>query len=235
MPFMGEKPFVTNFFETIKTLKRERNQTMKTIVEVTRTTTESNMKVVCDFSGLKPDYRSKINTPYPFLNHMIEHIAYRGGFTVETDVTLKEFVLSHVVFEDLGIALGKAFNTYVTENRANGVVGFGDGIGIIDEAFAQAAISFEERSYFHFDNRCTAIPEQTEGVPTEDLLVFLEGIAQGARATLHINLEKGANAHHIFEAVYRALGTCLKRALVCDETRKGLTAGVAGKIDFEIK
>lgn len=208
---------------------------MKKTVSVTRTTTESEMRVVCDFSGLSADYRSKINTPYPFLNHMIEHIAYRGGFTVETDVKLNTFVLSHVIFEDLGIAFGKALKSYVAENCNEGIVGFGNGVGIIDEAYAEAAISFEDRAYFDFDNAAGSIVEMTEGVPTEDLLVFLEGIAQGAQATLHVNLKKGNNAHHIFEAIYRALGVCMKNALTCDSSRAGLTSGVAGKIDFTVE
>ena len=164
---------------------------MKQTVKVTRKTTESEMQILCNFSLLAADYRAKINTPYPFLNHMIEHIAYRGGFTVETDVKLNTFVLSHVVFEDLGIAFGKALKSFVNENYAEGVVGFGNGVGIIDEAYAEAAISFEDRAYFDFENLAGDIPETTEGVATEDLLVFLEGMAQGAQATLHINLRKG--------------------------------------------
>lgn len=208
---------------------------MKTTVTVTRTTTESNMKVACDFKGLAADYRKKINTPYPFLNHMIEHIAYRAGITVETDVSLNTFVLSHVVFEDLGIAFGKALKTYVSENASSGVTGFGDGVGIIDEAYAEAAISFEDRAYFNFQNDAGKLADTTEGVATEDLFVFLEGVAQGAQATLHINLRKGTNMHHIFEAIYRAFGICLKKALYCDEARIGLTSGVAGKIDFVIE
>lgn len=208
---------------------------MKTTVCVRRTTTESDMCIRCDFSGLSPDYRAKINTPYPFLNHMIEHIAYRAAITVETQVQLNTFVLSHVVFEDLGIAFGKALKSYVDENCREGVVGFGDGVGIIDEAYAEAAISFEDRAYFDFEKASIQIPEQTEGVPSEDLLVFLEGVAQGAQATLHINLRKGNNAHHIFEAIFRAFGICLKRALSCDDKRAGLTSGVAGKIAFYVE
>lgn len=208
---------------------------MKTTVSVKRVTTESEMLVKCDFTKLMPDYRKKINTPYPFLNHMIEHIAYRAGITVETDVKLNTFVLSHVIFEDLGIAFGKALKSYVNENCSEGVTGFGNGVGIIDEAYAEAAISFEERAYFNFENASETLSEFTEGVPTEDLFVFLEGIAQGAQATLHINLRKGTNAHHIFEAIYRALGVCLKQALFCDKSRAGLTSGVAGKVDFIIE
>lgn len=206
---------------------------MKKIVEVKRKTTESKMVVNIDFNSLAPDYRAKINTPYPFLNHMIEHIAYRAGITISTTVSLDTFVLSHIVFEDLGIAFGKALKSYINENSRVGIYGFGDGVGIIDEAYASSAISFEDRAYFDFSTTCQ-LPEVIEDVKTEDLLVFLEGMAQGGLATIHINLLKGTNGHHIFEAIFRSIGVTLKKALEVDNARANLTSGVAGKIEFEI-
>jgi len=203
-------------------------------VEVKRKTTESEMLVSVDFSGLSPDYRSKINTPYPFLSHMLEHIAYRAGITIETDVKFTNFILSHVVYEDLGIAFGKAIRTYIMENYQNGIVGFGDGVGIIDEAYSACAISFEERSHFNFSSKAPVI-EMVEGVASEDLLTFIEGVSQGGLATIHVNLEKGVNGHHIFEAIFRSIGSTLKNVLTLSEERKSLTSGVAGKIDWQIE
>ena len=66
-------------------------------IKVTRKTTESEMNVALDFSPLKTDYRKYIKTPMPFLNHMIEHIAYRGGFNIDVDMSLDEFTLTHVI------------------------------------------------------------------------------------------------------------------------------------------
>ena len=81
-------------------------------IKVTRKTTESEMNVVLDFAPLKKDYRKYIKTPIPFLNHMIEHIAWRGEVNIDVDLKLDEFVLTHVICEDLGIALGKAAKEY---------------------------------------------------------------------------------------------------------------------------
>jgi len=202
-------------------------------IQVTRKTTESEMKVILDFSPIKPDYRKRINTPIPFLNHMIEHIAWRGGFNVEVDCKLDAFVLTHVICEDLGIALGKACAEYV--RKTDGVVGFGDAIGIIDEAKAETAISFESRAYFSFDAHGLPIAASVEGMDSEDLTTFLEGFAQGAVCTLQIDLLKGENGHHIWEAVFRSVGSALNRTLYVDECRKGMTSGVAGKIDWTIE
>ncbi len=203
-------------------------------ITVTRKTTESEMKVELDGSALAPDYRSKIRTPVPFFSHMIEHIAWRAGITICVDISLDQFFLHHVIYEDLGITFGKAAREYILRNKANGATGYGDGIGIIDEAKAECAVSFEERAYFGFDAQAIKLPASTEGVNSEDLVTFLEGFCQGAMCTLHLDLTKGVNGHHIWEAAFRAFGIALGRAFFLDERRKNMSAGVAGSVEFLI-
>lgn len=205
---------------------------MRTI-KVTRKTTESEMGIKLDFSPLKSDYRKYITTPIPFLNHMIEHTAYRAGFNIETTVQLADYSLIHVIAEDLGIALGKAVKEYI--DTTDGAYGYGDAVGIIDEAKAQCAVSFESRAYIDIDYHGIDIPKETEGMLSEDLETFLDGFVQGAACTLHIDLFKGHNGHHIWEAIYRAFGSALGRATAVDESRKGKTSGVAGRIDWVIE
>ena len=223
---------------------------MKTTTTVTRKTTESEIVVKLDLGALLPDYRSKINTPIMFLNHMLEHIAYRSGINIDISVTLDKFDLTHVVAEDVGMTFGKAVLDLV---NANTPTGYGDAIGIIDEAKASAAISFEGRSLFDFSFygsglcdcgddcqccdgcSCTTLAEEVEGMYTDDILTFLDGFAQGANCTLHVDVEKGKNGHHIWEAAFRAVGVALGRALYVDEARAGLTAGVAGKVTYEVE
>lgn len=204
---------------------------MKTIKAV-RKTTESVMGIILDFSPLAPNYREKICTPIPFLNHMIEHIAYRAGFNIRTTTELTDFTLVHVIAEDLGIALGKAVKEYI--DTTDGAYGYGDAVGIIDEAKAEVAMSFESRAYVDIDYHKNTIPSETEGMLSEDLQTFLEGFSQGAMCTLHVDLLKGSNGHHIWEAIYRAFGSALNRVVAIDESRIGKTSGVAGKIEWTI-
>ena len=202
-------------------------------IKVTRKTTESEMNVVLDFSSLKPDYRKYIKTPLPFLNHMIEHIAYRGDFNISVDLELDEFTLTHVIAEDLGIALGKACKEYI--DRTDGCYGYGDAVGIIDEAKAECAVSFESRAYIDIDYHGIELAESIEGMYNEDLETFLEGFVQGAMCTMHIDVLKGHNGHHIWEAVFRSVGTALNRTFAVSESRTGKTAGVAGKIEWTVE
>ena len=204
------------------------------MIKVTRKTTESQMNVVFDFSPVRSDYRKYIKTPITFLNHMIEHIAWRGGFNIEVDMELDEFTLTHVICEDLGIAMGKAAKEYI--DRTDGAYGYGDAVGMIDEARAKCAISFESRAYCAIDYApCIELCETVEGMDTQDLETFLEGFAQGAMCTLQIDVERGHNGHHIWEAVFRSLGTALNRTFAVCEERKGKTSGVAGKIEWIIE
>lgn len=202
------------------------------MIQVTRKTSESRMTVRLSAGPVKSDYRSKIKTPLPFLNHMIEQTVWRSGFNIEADVALSDFQLAHLVTEDLGQAVGKAFAAYL--EKTDCAAGFGDGFGIIDEATAHTLISFESRSYFLFNSK-PAVSENVEGMASEELLVFLDAFAQGANCTLQIDLERGENTHHIWEAVFRSLGTALKNAFSLDEERRNMTSGVAGKVEFEIE
>lgn len=210
-------------------LKKENNrQKGKKIMKITRKTTESQISVALTPPPLAADYRSKINTPITFLNHMIEHIAWRSGVNIDVEVKMDKFEMAHLICEDAGITMGKVITDYLAESKG---VGYGDGIGIIDEAMAVAAVSFESRARFDFSSE-VKIPERAEDMASEDLQVFLDGITQGGMFTLHVNVKKGENSHHIWEAVFRAVGIALSRAFAPDPARPEMTAGVAGKVEF---
>lgn len=202
------------------------------MIKVTRKTSESTMQVILSEGPVKKDYRSKIKTPLPFLNHMIEQVVWRSNFNIEAEVNLTDFCLAHLVTEDLGQALGKAFARLL--EKTDSVPGFGDGFGMIDEAMAHTLISFESRSYFAFHPN-VKVPENVEGMASEELLVFLDAFCQGANCTMQIDLVRGENTHHIWEAVFRSVGIAIKEAFKVDSTRLGMTSGVAGKVTFEIE
>lgn len=203
---------------------------MKNKITVTRKSTETVITVEIEKGELVPNYRKRIKTPLPFLNHMIEHIAWRAGLNIAIDMDFDAFELNHLVCEDVGMTFGKAVGEFV---RVNTPSGYGTGGGMIDEAYADAAISFEDRSLFNFITD-VKYGETVENTPSEELLTFLDGFAQGARCTLFVDLRCGSNGHHIWEAIYRAVGIALGQALSIDPNRAGKTSGVAGKVEYEI-
>ena len=204
------------------------------MLTVTRTTKESHIQVSLDPAGLEQDYKKYLQTPCAMLSHMLEHLSYRSGVGIKVKCEYDGFVLSHVLFEDLGITVGRAFGELLERSVDRGCYGYGDAVGMIDEAFVQAAISFESRSLFVLDDAQVTIPAACEDTKSEDLATFLDGFCQGARCTLQVVVKHGSNAHHIWEAVYRAVGSCLEHALCPNPARAGKTSGVAGKIKCEV-
>lgn len=203
---------------------------LKNKITAVRRTSESSVKVMIEKGTLWTDYRSHIRTPLTFLNHMIEHVVWRSGLNIDIELDLPDFQLVHLVTEDVSMTLGKAVGEFVRLNQPSG---YGFGIGIIDEAKTTAVISFENRALLDFTSK-TEYGEQVEGMPAEELITFLDGFAQGARCTLHIDIEKGENGHHIWESVYRAFGIALGMAIHPDNIKGGTTSGVAGEVFYEI-
>ncbi len=203
-------------------------------VTARRKTSESDIHVTLDFGPRVADPKQGLQTTLPFLNHMLEHIIARGQFNMEVSVQLSDFYLYHVVCEDIGMTLGQAVREYVQARLDDGLKGYGYSLATIDEALARVVISFEERALLDFTSPGLSIPPQTENTNSEDLQTFLEGFVQGGRCTLHVDLLKGENGHHIWEAIFRALGEALFQALELQEWRRGITSGVAGPITNQV-
>ncbi len=203
-------------------------------VTANRKTAESDIRVTVEFGPRRAEPKKGLQTTMPFLNHMLEHIAARGEFNLEVSVQLSDIYLYHVVCEDIGMTLGEVLREYVEARLDEGVKGYGFSLATIDEALARVVVSFENRAYLNVSSPGVSIPAQTENTNSEDLKTFLEGFVQGGRCTLHVDVLKGENGHHIWEAVFRALGEALFQALGTRTWRKGITSGVAGPINNRV-
>jgi len=205
-------------------------------VKVERQTLESKISVYIDDGVRNPEAKKELKTPLTFFNHMLEQIAWRSELNIGVNVELDHFFLNHVVCEDVGITLGKAFKELVDRKLTEGSKAYGFALATIDEALARAVVSFESRAYLDLNFNAIEVPQTTEGIQSEDLVAFWEGFVQGAQATVHIDLLKGRDnhGHHQWESIFRAAGQALRDALDIRHWRKNMAAGVAGKIDFKI-
>ena len=206
-------------------------------VQAARETLESRAWIVVE-SG-PPDPTAIVTTPLKFLNHMIDHIAYRGLFNIRggiTEISLEGMppdapsrLLDHVICEDLGATLGGALGQlFVEHSEAQGVNGCGFGLSTIDEALARVVLSIEGRPGFFFTSPNGSMPERVEDMLCCDLINFLEGLARGIEGTLHVDVLKGQDPHHLWESVFRALGEALRQVFGPCERRQGLIPGLKG-------
>lgn len=196
-------------------------------VSGTRRTLESLVKVSIDRKERDVLLKKKIVTPRNFLNHMLETISWRSCMNIQVSLEMGEYFLDHVLCEDVGITLGETLRLLFQANRERGVNGAGSSLMIIDEALSQVVVSFEERSMCCFHNQ-VPLPDRVEDMLSADLIVLLEGLAQGARATIHLEMLKGRDPHHLWESAFRAFGEALRLVFAPNEWRRGTTPGVKG-------
>lgn len=193
-----------------------------------RRTLESRVEVEVDIRERDPELKKKILTPSHFFNHMLETIAWRACMNIRVQIEIDGYHLYHVICEDIGITLGQVFQRLWNNRKVLGVNGSGHACSLIDEALARCAISFEDRSSIHVDRGQVKVPEHAEDILSADLMAFFEGFVQGNRSTLHLDILKGVDPHHIWESVFRAFGEALYVAFQPRTWRKGTTPGVKG-------
>jgi len=205
-------------------------------VTIERKTQESIICATIAGGERNPKLKAGINTTIHFLNHMIEQWAWRSCLNLAIDVKLDQFVLQHVIAEDGGQCFGEAIMPVATQlMKEQGINANGVAEGFIDEAAARVRLSFESRTGFYFNRGSVHVPDLVEDMQSTDLWNFLGGVAQGARATLQVELISGEDPHHIWESVFRGLGEATRNALSPCPWRKGQTVGVAGFISVSKK
>jgi len=202
-------------------------------ITVKRETSESKITLTLSAGPRDPNFKKKIATPLQFFNHMLETVAWRACMNIAVSVDLTDFKLTHVICEDVGLCLGEAYLELFNREIESGINGSGAACAGIDEALGRTALSFEGRSLLALDKKLQGCRGLVEDMQQADLVAFLDGFAQGARATVHVDLLKGHNPHHIWESVFRSFGEALRASFAPCEWRRGTTPGVKGKVSME--
>jgi len=204
-------------------------------IEVRRITKECEIVVkIKEIEGKEEvkENTKKINTGINFLNHMIETLSFRSGFDINITVNIKEISLAHVIAEDSGIVIGKAFLEIFKEKIKDGIQGNGFFNAIIDEASSIVAISVEGRPGVFFDKTCEGIEkEKVEDISSCDLKNFILGLSLGMASTIHINCISGEDPHHAWESVFRAIGECIGKCFEKNEKRMNRIVGIKGTLE----
>lgn len=175
------------------------------MVTITRQTAESQIDLELTLNGTG---QHQIETPVPFLNHMLAQLARHGGFDVKIRASGDVEVDAHHTVEDLGICLGQAFANALGDRR--GIERFGSAFAPLDEALAHVVVDLSGRPYFVMDHR---FPNVQIGNFNADLTHdFLLAFATHAKCNLHVRVLAGRNLHHQIEATFKALARALHAA-----------------------
>ena len=159
-----------------------------------------------------------IDTPVPFLNHMLTHMAVHGYFDLTVTARGDVEIDDHHTVEDIGIVLGQALRQALGDKV--GIARYASQTVPMDEALVLTAIDISGRGLLVYD---VSFPQARIGRFDAELVEeFLRALATNAGLTLHIKLLHGRNAHHIAEAIFKALGRILGQAVALDPRREGV-------------
>ena len=154
----------------------------------------------------------KIDTGCGFLDHMLDLFAKHGNFGLEVTCKGDTHVDFHHTVEDVGIALGEAFNQALGNKK--GIVRYGSMILPMDEALILSAVDLSGRAHLSFSLN---IPAKKLGTfDTELVKEFFLGFVRSAACTLHIQQLAGKNSHHIIEGAFKSVGRSMKAACAID-------------------
>ena len=154
----------------------------------------------------------KIDTGCGFLDHMLDLFAKHGNFGLEVTCKGDTHVDFHHTVEDVGIALGEAFNQALGNKK--GIVRYGSMILPMDEALILSAVDLSGRAHLSFS---LTIPAKRLGTfDTELVKEFFLGFVRSAACTLHIQQLAGKNSHHIIEGAFKSVGRSMKAACAID-------------------
>ena len=151
----------------------------------------------------------KIETGIGFFDHMLNSFAVHGGFGLILKCTGDLEVDGHHTVEDVGIALGQALARILGDHA--GIARFGSSYVPMDEALGFCALDISGRPYLVYD---APMPQPMCGQYDTCLTVeFMRAFATHVGITLHLKSMYGDNAHHITEALYKALARALRQAV----------------------
>jgi imidazoleglycerol-phosphate dehydratase len=176
---------------------------------VTRKTRETDITVALDLDG---SGKSAIETPLPFLSHMLEQIARHGAIDLDIKATGDVEIDGHHTTEDVGIVLGEAVLSALGDRA--GIRRYGSATLPMDEALVTVALDLSARPYFVWR---VPIPKAKIGEFDSELAeVFFEAFARTAKANLHVRLIEGQNLHHVVEICFKAFARALRQAVEID-------------------
>ncbi|MEA2294060.1 MAG: imidazoleglycerol-phosphate dehydratase [Solirubrobacteraceae bacterium] len=184
--------------------------------EISRTTGETDVRLTLGLDGSGAGRRA---TGVGFLDHMLDLLARHG--TLDLDVAVKGDLQtgSHHTVEDTGIVLGQALDRALGDRA--GIRRYGYAVIPMDEARAAVALDLSGRPFCAWQGMPLPAGD-IAGFENELAEEFFRAVSSSARLTLHVDLQAGANAHHMIEAIFKAFARALRVAVSIDPAETGV-------------
>ena len=180
---------------------------------IERNTLETQIALTLNLDGTGS---ADVKTGCGFLDHMLALFARHGDFDLAVKCQGDTEVDYHHTVEDIGIALGQAFEECLGDKR--GITRYGQFLLPMDETLVLCACDLSGRDYLGW---CVDLPAAKVGdFDTELTEEFFLGFIRKSNITLHVKQLSGKNSHHIIEGSFKALARALRMAVAIDEKNK---------------
>jgi imidazoleglycerol-phosphate dehydratase len=177
---------------------------------ILRNTTETRIALKLTIEG---GGHYSVRTGIRFFDHMLELFTRHGAFDLELMCDGDLDVDQHHTIEDVGIALGEAFEQALGDKR--GILRAGYFLMPMDETLGVAAVDLSGRVACVVKTKVKT--RQVGDLQSELVKDFFEGFARGAKANVHIKTIYGRSNHHKIEALFKAFARALRVACSRDK------------------
>ena len=190
---------------------------------VTRNTLESQITVTVNLDGTG---QANLQTPVPFLNHMLDQIARHGLVDLDIQAAGDTEIDDHHTVEDIGITLGMAIAEAIGDKK--GLTRYGHAYVPLDEALSRVVMDFSGRPGLLM--KADFVRSHVGTFDLDLTREFFQGFVNHALISLHIDNLCGANAHHQVETIFKAFGRALRMAATADERMAGVMPSTKGTL-----
>jgi imidazoleglycerol-phosphate dehydratase len=196
-------------------------QADKRTAALDRTTAETRISLKLTIEGTG---QYNVATGIRFFDHMLELFTRHGAFDLDLRCQGDLDVDQHHTVEDVGIALGEAFEMALGSKK--GILRAGYFLMTMDETLGLAAVDLSGRTASVVKTKVkTRLVGDLQSELVED---FFEGFARGAKANVHVKTMYGRSNHHKVEALFKAFARALRFACSRDAQLKDMLPSTKG-------
>ncbi|WP_143814879.1 imidazoleglycerol-phosphate dehydratase HisB [Magnetofaba australis] len=196
---------------------------MQRSAEKQRKTAETEITVMWNLDGSGV---GQLDTGVGFFDHMLDQIARHGLMDLSVRARGDLHIDAHHTVEDVGIAMGQAFRQAIGDRA--GIQRYGHAYVPLDEALARVVVDISNRPFLHWE---VNFPSQKIGDFDAELFrEWFYAFAINAGVSMHVDLLRGSNSHHIAECCFKALARALRAACAIDPQRGGATPSTKGTL-----
>ncbi|MCP4377891.1 MAG: imidazoleglycerol-phosphate dehydratase, partial [bacterium] len=142
--------------------------------------------------------------------------------TAEGDLHIDD----HHTVEDVAICIGQGLIEALGDKA--GIYRYGSASVPMDEALAEVSLDLSGRPAVVFDVNFAG--DKIGTFDTQLIQEFITRLAAVAGMNLHVTVPRGANDHHIAEAIFKALARSLRQAKTIDPAQKGQVPSTKGTL-----